>query len=114
MPLKSKDEDFIGRDALIKRKENPQRKLVGLELKGEEIASNGDCINVGRQQVGTVTSATRSPILKKNIALARIAVAYAESGTEVEVGKLDGQQKRLPATVVPLAFYDPEKKRPRS
>ena len=114
VPLKSKDEDFIGRDALIKRKENPQRKLVGLELKGEEIASNGDCINVGRQQVGTVTSATRSPILKKNIALSRIAVAYAESGTEVEVGKLDGHQKRLPATVVPLAFYDPEKKRPRS
>ena len=114
VPLKSKDEDFIGRDALIKRKKNPQRKLVGLELKGEEVASNGDCIHVGRQQVGTVTSATRSPILKKNIALSRIAVAYAESGTEVEVGKLDGHQKRLPATVVPLAFYDPEKKRPRS
>ena len=114
VPLKSKDEDFIGRDALIKRKENPQRKLVGLELKGEEIASNGDCVHVGRQQVGTVTSATRSPILKKNIALSRMAVAYAESGTEVEVGKLDGHQKRLPATVVPLSFYDPEKKRPRS
>ena len=114
VPLKSKDEDFIGRDALIKRKENPQRKLVGLELKGEEIASNGDCIHVGRQQVGTVTSATRSPILKKNIALSRIAVEYAESGTEVEVGKLDGHQKRLPATIVPLSFYDPEKKRPRS
>ena len=114
VPLKSKDENFIGRDALIKRKENPQRKLVGLELKGEEIASNGDCIHVGRQQVGTVTSATRSPILKKNIALSRIAVEYAESGTEVEVGKLDGHQKRLPATIVPLSFYDPEKKRPRS
>ena len=81
VPLKSKDEDFVGRDALIKRKANPQRKLVGLELKGEEIASNGDCVHVGRQQVGTVTSATRSPILKKNIALSRMAVAYAESGT---------------------------------
>lgn len=114
VPLKSKEENFIGRDALVKRKENPQRKLVGLELKGEEVAANGDCVHVGRQQVGTVTSATRSPILQKNIALCRLAIEHAEPGTEVEVGKLDGHQKRLPATVVPLAFYDPEKKRPRS
>ena len=32
----------------------------------------------------------------------------------VEVGKLDGLQKRLPAKVVRFPFYDPEKKRPRS
>ena len=114
VPLKSKDDDFIGRDALLKRKANPQRKLVGLELRGEEISLKGDCIHVGRQQVGTVTSATKSPILKKNIALSRIATKYADLGTQVEVGKLDGYQKRLPAVVVPLSFYDPEKKRPRS
>ena len=114
VPLKSKDDDFIGRDALLKRKENPQRKLVGLELRGEEISLKGDCIHVGRQQVGTVTSATKSPILKKNIALSRIDTKYADLGTQVEVGKLDGYQKRLPAVVVPLSFYDPEKKRPRS
>ena len=39
---------------------------------------------------------------------------YAEIGTEVEVGKLDGHQKRISATVVRVPFYDPEKKRPRS
>jgi aminomethyltransferase len=32
----------------------------------------------------------------------------------VEVGKLDGHQKRIPATVVRFPFYDPEKTRPRS
>ena len=37
-----------------------------------------------------------------------------ELGTAVEVGKLDGHQKRIPATVVRVPFYDPEKKRPRS
>ena len=52
------------------------------------------------QQVGVVTSGTRCPILKKNIALGRMAVQYAALGTEVEVGKLDGHQKRIPATVV--------------
>ena len=61
-----------------------------------------------------ITSGTRSPILRKNIALCRMAVQYAEPGTEVEVGKLDGHQKRIPATVVPIPFYDPEKTRPRS
>lgn len=114
VPLKSKDEDFIGRDALLKRKEHPQRKLVGLELAGAETAAHGDCVHIGRHQVGVVTSATRSPVLNKNIALCRMAVEHAAAGTEVEVGKLDGHQKRLPATVVPLSFYDPEKKRPRS
>ena len=69
---------------------------------------------VGRRTVGVVTSGTRSPILKQNIALARVAVQYADLGTALEVGKLDGLQKRIPATVVRFPFYDPEKARPRS
>ena len=111
--LKTED-DFIGREALEDRKAHPQRKLVGLELEGNEPAGHGDCVHVGRQQVGVVTSGTRSPILKKNIALCRMAVRYSEIGTEVEVGKLDGHQKRLPATVVRFPFYDPAKERPRA
>ena len=109
-----KDDDFVGRDALIERRAHPQRTLVGLELEGNETAGHGDCVHVGRSQIGVVTSGTRSPILKKNIALCRIAVQHAAVGTEVEVGKLDGHQKRIPATVVGTPFYDPEKLRPRS
>lgn len=114
VPLKSKNEDFCGRDALMKRKESPQRKLVGLELVGDEPAAHGDCVRVGKLQVGVVTSAMRSPILNKNIALCRMAIEHSEPGTEVEVGKLDGHSKRLPATVVPFPHYDPKKERPRS
>ena len=114
VPLKTKEDDFVGREALLRRKANPNRKLVGLELEGEEISSNGDCVHVGRAQVGEVTSAMRSPSLRKNIALCRIAVEHSEFGMEVEVGKLDGHQKRIPATVVSFPFYDPHKKRPRS
>ena len=113
VPLKSKDEDFIGSDALRERKEHAQRKLVGLVLDGEEAAQHGDCVHIDRQQVGVVTSGTKSPILKKNIALCRMAVQHAEPGMRVEVGKLDGHQKRLPATVVALSFYDPGKERVR-
>jgi aminomethyltransferase len=56
----------------------------------------------------------RSPILKKNIALARLDVVHADPGTAVEIGKLDGQQKRLPAVVTAFPHYDPEKTRVRA
>jgi glycine cleavage system T protein (aminomethyltransferase) len=112
--LESKGDDFVGREALLRRKEHPHRVLVGLELEGNEPAVHGDCVHVGRSQVGVITSGTRSPILRKNIALCRMAVEYAAIGTEVEVGKLDGHQKRIPAAVVRTPFYDPEKTRPRS
>jgi aminomethyltransferase len=114
VPLKTKEDDFVGREALVSRKASPQRTLVGLELAGNEPAAHGDCVHVGRSQVGVVTSATRSPTLRRNIALCRIAVQYADLDTEVEVGKLDGHRKRIPARVVRFPFYDPEKLRPRS
>ena len=87
VPLKTKNEDFIGKDILIKRKENPQKKMVGLELAGKEKANHGDCVHIGRSQVGIITSGCISPTLNKNIALCRIDVGHSELDTEVEVGK---------------------------
>ncbi|MCB1379945.1 MAG: aminomethyltransferase family protein, partial [Alphaproteobacteria bacterium] len=116
VPLKTKTEDFIGKAALIQRKEHPRRKLVGLEIDSNEAVGHGDCVHPkdGRAQIGVVTSGMRSPLLGKTIALARVDALTSETGTEVEVGKLDGHQKRLPARIVRFAHYDPEKKRPRS
>ena len=113
VPLKSKEDDFIGRDALVVRKEHPQRVLVGLEVVGHEIGLAEDGVFIGRNQIGVVTSGTRSPVLRRNIALCRIAVEYAEPGTEVELGKIDGFMKRIPAVVTTFPFYDPEKKKVR-
>ncbi|MXW89680.1 MAG: DUF1989 domain-containing protein, partial [Acidimicrobiaceae bacterium] len=113
VPLKTKEDDFIGRDALLKRRDNPQRRLVGLEVAGGEPAAHGDGVYAGRNQVGVVTSAAISPILRKNIALCRMAVEHAEIGTEVQVGKLDGHEKRIAAEVVRYPFYDPDKSRVR-
>ena len=113
VPLETKTDDFIGRDALLARKQAPQRRLVGLELEGGEPGANGDPVFVGRHQVGEITSGTISPTLSKNIALGRMAIGPDEIGTEVEVGKLDGLQKRIPATVVRFPFYDPDKIRVR-
>ena len=114
VPLKTKNEDFIGKDTLIKRKENPQKKMVGLELAGKEKANHGDCVHIGRSQVGIITSGCISPTLNKNIALCRIDVGHSELDTEVEVGKIDGHQKRIPAKIVPFPHYDPKKLKVRS
>ena len=55
-----------------------------------------------------------SPVLNKNIALCRMDVKYCDIGTEVEVGKIDGHQKRIEAKVVKFPFYDPEKLKVKS
>jgi len=114
VPLKTKNDDFVGKESLIKRKENPQKKLVGLELISKEKANHGDCVHIGRAQVGIVTSGCISTTLNKNIALCRIDIGHSEIGTEVEVGKIDGEQKRITAKVVGFPHYDPKKTRVRA
>ena len=114
VPLKSKAADFVGREALIRRKEHPARTFVGLEVDGQEVVAHGDCLRIGRAQVGEVCSAMRSPRTGQVIALARIDVAHAAPGTGIEVGRLDGHLKRLAARVTPFPHYDPKKERPRS
>jgi aminomethyltransferase len=41
-------------------------------------------------------------------------VHHAAVGTAVEIGKLDGLQKRLRASVTAFPHYDPEKQRVRA
>lgn len=109
-----KAEDFIGKAALARRKANPARKLVGLLIEGNDAVGHGDTLHVGRASVGVITSATHSPILKAQIALARIDVAHSDTGTRIEVGKLDGLKKRIGAEIVPFPHFDPQKTRVRA
>jgi aminomethyltransferase len=111
---RSKQAAFIGAEALARRRDHPQRKLVGLDIDGAEHVGHGDPVYAGRVQVGVVTSATRSPILNRTIALARVDVSQSAIGTDLAIGKLDGQQKRIGAHVVRFPHYDPDKTRVRS
>lgn len=114
VPLKSKTADFIGRAALERRKAEGRHCLVGLELDGNEVPRHGDHLFDGRARIGVVTSATRSPFRGRAIALCRIEKSHAAPETPVEIGQLDGLQKRLRARVVPSPAYDPERTRLRS
>ncbi len=111
VPLKSKTDDFIGRSAIEERKAHPQRKLVGFDIEGGTVPSPGDCVRIGKAQVGEITSAMKSPILGKVIALGRVASTHALEGHNIEIGQLDGQQKRLKAKIVPFPHFDPAKER---
>jgi len=64
--------------------------------------------------VGAGGCGTPGQDLDVRVAPAPAVAEDAQIGAEVEVGKLDGHQKRIPATVVGFPFYDPEKKRVRS
>lgn len=111
VPLKSMEDDFIGRSAIEERKAHPQRKLVGLEITGGTVPNSGDCVRNGKAQVGEITSAMKSPILGKVIALGRVATTHSTPGTDLEIGQLDGQQKRLKAVVSAFPHFDPGKQR---
>lgn len=106
--------DFIGRAALTRNSTAVRRRLVGLHLAGDEAARQGDGVFIGREQVGEITSGCMSHQLGHAIAMARIAVENAAPGTELEVGKLDGHMKRLPARVVDLPFLDPKREKARA
>ena len=109
------EDDFIGKEALVERS-GPSRSAGSSVWSSTATRppATATMSTSGRRRVGVVTSGTRSPTLRKNIALCRMAVQYAEIGTDVEVGKLDGLQKRIAAKVVRVPFYDPDKTRPRS
>ncbi len=113
VPLKTQQDDFIGRKAIEERKSHPHRKLVGLEIEGGIVPRHGDCLHIGKAQIGVVTSAVKSPYLGKTIALARVDICHCEIGTKLEIGQLDGEQKRLKAEVVRFPHFDPTKERVR-
>jgi len=111
VPIKTKSDDFIGKAAILKRQENPQRKLIGLDIEGGLVPSSEDPLFIGKAQIGTITSAIKSPILGKVIAMARVDIKYTDLGCDLEIGQLDGHQKRLKCKTTSLPHFDPLKER---
>ena len=95
--------DFIGRETLVKQKEEGlKRKLVGFEVLDRAPARDGYPILLGDEQVGTVTSGSPAPYLKKNIGLAYISAEHSSVGTELSVGI---RGRNVPCRIVETPFY---------
>ena len=95
--------DFIGRPVLAKQREyGTDRKLVGFELTDRGIARHGHEAYLQEKKVGTVTSGTYAPYLKKAIGLVYLPTEAAVIDHTFEI---DVRGKRLRARVVPTPFY---------
>jgi aminomethyltransferase len=95
--------DFIGREALLRRRNDASRRLrVGVELEGKRIAREGATVSAKGQPVGQLTSGTFSPTLERVIGMAYVDPPLAAPGTALDV---DIRGKPAPGRVVPLPFY---------
>ncbi|HUR17224.1 MAG TPA: aminomethyltransferase family protein [Candidatus Limnocylindrales bacterium] len=127
----NKGSDFVGRRALLAEQAGggPKRRLVGLEIDWPSIEANFQQqglpirvptaawreqvpVYVGGRQVGRATSGTWSPTLKKHIALAQVDAAHEAVGSRLSIEQtVEGHRGRATATVAPLPFFDPPRKR---
>lgn len=108
--LKLDKGSFIGRDALlaVQAAGGPKRKLIGLEMIEPGIARDGyGVLSLEGEAIGSVTSGSPAPFLKKNIALALVSTAVAEAGGDLLV---DVRGKKVRARQVPIPFYKRSKK----
>jgi aminomethyltransferase len=123
--------DYVGRRALEAEHSvgGPARRLVGLEVDWDAIESlfaEQDLppllspltsrvqvpLYSGGRQVGRATSTTWSPILKRALALASVSRELSTEGTRLEIEwTVEARRGRAAATVVPLPFFDPPRKR---
>lgn len=104
-------DDFVGRDALrALRRRGPRTRLVGVTLDGADLApyDDGSIRSVGpvdeaaSGRTVTLTSAVRSPRLRRNIGLLRVDADRGAPGERHEL--LHPALGPLIATVVPTPF----------
>lgn len=96
--------DFIGRDALLKAKEKGlERKLVGLTIDDKRAIPRKDypILDADDNEIGFVTSGSRSITLGKNIGMGYVSIENADEGNTVFV---EIRNKTAEATVVKPPF----------
>ncbi|MFZ0390608.1 MAG: glycine cleavage system aminomethyltransferase GcvT [Calditrichia bacterium] len=99
---KLKKGDFIGREPLLKVKEEGlSRKLVGFVVEGKLIPRHHYKIMKDGQEIGFVTSGCYSPVLEKNIGLGYVTAENSETGTEIEIS---AGKRTAPAEIVKTPF----------
>jgi glycine cleavage system T protein len=104
--------DFIGRDALLRKRDaGPNRKLSALVLDEREVVLMGkEPILLGDEKVGYVTSANFGFAIDRSIAYGYLPTALARPGQRVDLQYFG---VRYPATVTEEPLYDPTNARLR-
>lgn len=101
-------EDFIGRDALKKQKdEGLTRRLCSFEMVGRGIARAGYPVKKDGNVIGQVTSGMPAPTVGKNLGNALVNVDFIEVGTELDI---EIRGKDIQAVVIKTPFLKKEAK----
>jgi aminomethyltransferase len=126
-----KQTPFVGKRALAAEQAvgGPARRLVGLTINWLDVERLYEAqqlpihvaptswraqvpLYAGNRQVGRATSGSYSPLLKQHIALASVDAIHEAPGTQLHLEwSVEGVRGRAAATVVPLPFFDPPRKR---
>lgn len=95
--------DFVGRPILEQQQEQGvERRLVGLQMQGRNIARHDYSVLHDGEPVGIVTSGTLAPTVGQPIALAYVPTELSKVGQELEV---EIRGKTYPAKVMKRPFY---------
>jgi aminomethyltransferase len=112
--VEDQPQDYIGKAALEDlRAKGVDRKLVGIELMGDELRAEMSRYwhaYKGGKQVGHLTDAVWSPGLEKNIGYVWVPIDLAEPGTTLDVETESGD--RVQGVTAAIPFVDPRKERP--
>jgi aminomethyltransferase len=101
--VKMKKGDFVGRDALVKQKEQGlKRKLVGFTTPERSFPRHGYPVFAKGKPSGEVRSGTMSPTLGIPIGTAYVPVESSAEGSPLEI---EIRGKRVPAVVQKMPFY---------
>ncbi len=104
--------DFIGREALERRKENVRRRLTCLTVDDPtQVVMGREPVYDGDRSVGYVTSAAFGYTIGKGIAYAWLPAELATPGRTLEIGYFD---RRVTAVVAEEPLFDPAMERLRS
>lgn len=96
--------DFVNKEGLLKQKEEGvTRRLRAFELETRGIPRQGyNILDEDGNKIGTVTSGTMSPSLKKGIGMGYVNTGHTKFGTKIFI---EVRNKSLPAEIVKLPFY---------
>jgi aminomethyltransferase len=101
--VKMKKGDFVGRDALVKQKEQGlKRRLVGFTTSERSFPRHGYPVFANGKPSGEVRSGTMSPTLGIPIGTAYVPPESAAEGSALEI---EIRGRRIPAVVQKMPFY---------
>ena len=102
--VKLDKDEFIGKDALARQKEEgPAKKLVGIELNDKAIPRHGYVVLKDGQPIGEVTTGYHTISTDKSVCMALIDAQFTKLDTEVDI---QIRKKVFSGKVVKKQFYN--------